>query len=113
MTSVRAYSGCQVEVYFYRALLVQVLSLSFRDILSISSEVFCSMFYGPIAKSKGQKKSIVDDDIDPVAFRLMLRWVNFFSENINSNSWTNISVCDAFVYFTGSSIPRASSTMTN
>ena len=49
-------------------------SFAFRDILAISSEVFCSMFYGPVAKPRELNDPIVDDDIDPEAFRLMLKY---------------------------------------
>ncbi|GAU96510.1 hypothetical protein RvY_07944-2 [Ramazzottius varieornatus] len=44
-----------------------------RDLLSISSEAFYAMFYGPITKSKDLHEPIDEEDIDPKAFRLMLK----------------------------------------
>ena len=52
---------------------------TFRDILAISSEVFYSMFYGPVAKPRDSNDSIVDDDVDPEAFRLLLKYVVYLS----------------------------------
>ena len=51
-----------------------VYPFAFRDILAISSEVFYSMFYGPMTKPRDANDPIVDDDIDPEAFRLMLKY---------------------------------------
>ena len=52
--------------------------IAFRDILAISSGVFYSMFYGPLAKPRdSQNDPVVDEDINPEAFRLMLEYVLF------------------------------------
>ena len=53
----------------------------FRDILAISSEVFYSMFYGALSKPRDPNDPIVDDDIDPEAFRLMLKYVSLMNTN--------------------------------
>ena len=52
--------------------------VAFRDILAMSSGVFYAMFYGPLAKPRDLNEPIVDDDLDPKAFRLMLKYATVF-----------------------------------